>query len=69
MKTLKKINLKNKYKKIQLNRNTMNTIIGGAKEACCCACAYANSGGSSVMGNFTANDAGGLHSPGCTPMD
>ena len=55
----------------QLSKKNMQKMLGGeeVKVACCCACAYSDKGGSSVMGNFLANDAGGLQSPGCDPMD
>lgn len=46
-----------------LNEKEMSAIYGGS---CGCACAYANSGGSSTEDNYAANNAGDLHSPGMT---
>ena len=64
-------------KKLKLNRlsdqnlaeKQMNTLTGGEASqcpaGCCCACRYANQGGSSSSDNGKANTAGGLHSTGC----
>jgi len=58
-------NLKlNKLNSNKISAEKANAIKGG-KMACCCACAFANSGGSSTMGNFHANDHRGLQSPQC----
>ena len=46
-----------------LNEKELSAIYGGS---CGCACAYANSGGSSTEDNGAANNAGNLHSPGMT---
>jgi natural product precursor len=49
-----------------LNNKEMNVVRGGKE--CCCACAYANQGGSSTNDNGCANGKGGLQSPQC-PQD
>jgi natural product precursor len=46
-----------------LEKREMNDIKGGTPGDCCgCACAYANTGGSSSVNNGNANQAGGLNS-------
>lgn len=70
---MKKLKLSNLEHSV-INSDLMGKVTGGepcGTENCCCACAYANSGGSSVANNCSANDAGGLISPGkeCTSMD
>jgi len=57
-----------------LNADSMRSVRGGEEcgsENCCCACAYANSGGSSTSDNCSANDKDGLVSvhPDCTSLD
>jgi hypothetical protein len=46
------------------SRKEAQEIRGGDSVYCGCACAYANSGGSSDAGNCGANYEGGLKSPG-----
>ena len=51
----------------ELNEKKMKAVKGG--RYCCCACAYADSGGSSTVDNRDANYDGGvngLSSPECT---
>lgn len=51
----------------KLDAKFLNKVKGGD---CRCGCMYADSGGSSIMDNYTANrDAGGLHSPNCPGHD
>ena len=70
----------NKLAKNRLNEKEMNELTGGAEywgyytikggkvtafvAICGCACAYANSGGSSTGNNKEANAGGGKFSPG-----
>jgi hypothetical protein len=52
-------------KKVYLQKAKLK---GGADRYCCCACAYANSGGSSTVDNRDANydgGDGGMQSPQC----
>ncbi len=48
----------------KISRKEAQEIRGGDSVYCGCACAYANSGGSSDAGNCGANYEGGLKSPG-----
>jgi hypothetical protein len=58
-----------------LSKDSSSQIMGGrdctefsagcGDVSCYCACAYAESGGSSTNGNGSANYGGGLSSPGC----
>ena len=51
-----------------LDSKEMTAIRGGGTPGICgCACAYANSGGSSSSANGSANNASGLFSPGTFP--
>lgn len=64
---MKKSNL---LKLTKLNKESMSNMKGGhngcvGQHPCCCACAYANSGGSSTGDNAGANHSGGLQSVGC----
>jgi natural product precursor len=67
---MKKLKL-NKLSDHLFDEKQMNSVKGGAAPGegpcgCCCACAYANNGGSSTADNLAANEAGGLYSdPGC----
>ena len=56
----------NKIAKNRLTEKEMENTKGGAvvKKLCGCACAYANSGGSSTDANRSANAAKGLTSDG-----
>jgi natural product precursor len=51
---------------LRLNHKLMQKVKGGD---CRCSCRYADSGGSSVMGNHGANNLWGLHSPGSPEED
>ena len=44
----------------KLSERKLKVVKGGH---CCCACLYADSGGSSMLDNMHANEKGGLHSP------
>jgi natural product precursor len=59
---MKKVKL-NALENQSLNNKEMNAVRGGAD--CCCACAYANQGGSSTNDNGCANGKEGLKSPQC----
>lgn len=58
---MKKLKL-NVLSESNLSKLEMNQVKGGF--TCGCACAYANSGGSSIDDNCDANHASGLTSPG-----
>lgn len=67
---LKKKKMRNEMKKklglFTLDEKKMTSLKGGGDYIkCCCACAYANSGGSSTADNGSANFQGGLMSPEC----
>jgi natural product precursor len=65
MKQLGKLKL-NRLSDVELNEKELNRILGGGTPGdCCCGCNYASSGGSSSSANDSANNASGLHSPGC----
>lgn len=54
----------NQIEKNQMSANEMNYILGGGgTNYCGCACAYADSGGSSTYNNGYANSRGGVNSP------
>jgi natural product precursor len=56
-------NLKlNQIAERDLSEKQMNAIKGGTGDCCGCACAHANSGGSSEVSNGNANKAGRLNS-------
>ncbi|MCB2196382.1 MAG: hypothetical protein KQH79_11025 [Bacteroidetes bacterium] len=63
---MKKINLKTleqkQLKKIKAGFQDAQRMAVGSKGICICACAYADSGGSSTSDNNSANAAEGLHS-------
>ena len=56
--------MKKKLNLFSLNEKTMKYVKGGIP-GCCCACAYADSGGSSIADNARANIEGNLRSPQC----
>lgn len=53
----------NQLSKNALSKQEMKHTKGGAC-GCGCGCYYENKGGSSTSSNNSANNAGGLHSPG-----
>jgi natural product precursor len=57
-------NLKlNALEKREMDDKQMRAVKGGKPGECCgCACAYANTGGSSIEANGNANLVGGLNS-------
>lgn len=55
---MKKLKLNSLASK-SLSETQMNEVKGG--RACGCGCAYANSGGSSIDANCSANYSGGAH--------
>ncbi len=48
----------------ELKKRSMTEVSAGRYD-CCCACAWADQGGSSNIDNDAANDAGDLVSPEC----
>lgn len=57
--------MKKKLGLFSLSKKMMRFVPGGDLGNCCCACAYADSGGSSIVDNADANIDGGLKSPQC----
>lgn len=62
-----KSKMKSKLNLFVLHKKKLDEVTAGTGGAlkCCCACAYANSGGSSSTYNFKANDKDNLISPEC----
>ena len=51
-----------KFNFFKMSQKELKKTVAGAFDYCVCTCAYANCGGSSTSDNYSANNAGGLHS-------